>query len=68
MIIKDKNLGDCDLVICIKKSIVDSFAESGYSISKKRRLTDDEIERINKDFEDKIQMWCYSEGGAIYHN
>jgi hypothetical protein len=61
-------LGECGLDICVKDSVVDCFIEYGYSFKFHRRLRDDEVARIQKDFEGEIQLWAYSEGGAKYHN
>ena len=67
MKITDKNLGVCELEICVKRSTVDSFVEGGRSDTFSRHLTEIEIDFINENYREEIQEYAW-ENGSRDHN
>lgn len=69
MIIKDKVLGECEVVIEHGRlSCVDSFIQAGYSVTLDRELTDDELDRLQDEYAGEVQMESYSNGHSRNHN
>ena len=64
MIIKDTTFGEVELEFYVDSfSAVDSFAQSGYSLTLDRELTDSELES----FAEIAQDYAYSHG-SLNHN
>jgi hypothetical protein len=69
MYIKDSILGECELEICHGSlSAVDSFIVTGYSIDLDRELTDNELNRLQNDYEAEIHEYSYTNGFSRNHN
>jgi hypothetical protein len=64
--LKDDLFGECEVSIVVRKSMVDSFIEHGYSVTLDRPLTNDELEdlSIRRDFE--ISEYCFERGCAEF--
>lgn len=58
----DEVLGECEVEIQHgRHSSVDSFLDSGYSVTLDRELTSDELERLQDEHSDDIQMESYQD-------
>lgn len=69
MKIKDQILGECEVEISHGRiSSVDSFLESGYSSTLDRELTDEELDRLQGEYEAEIQEISYGGGHSPNHN
>ena len=67
--IKDEVLGDCDVNVGdYSFSVVDAFLDSGYSYTLDRKLTNEELDRLQEENIDWIQFEIYSQGFSRNHN